>query len=198
MPRNTHLIMEDFKAGATPRSLFSKTPRLNLRQAFAAITQSLPDNSAVVFVPYKGSITPDIFPFCGPADAVNRDIAEPSHLCYQFFPALNSLIIHRIKISEEKQSGLGTALIASQYPFWEKMGVTAIAVKAHGLSEGFYRKLGFERVAAMPECPGHDGTILTLMRLDLTNPAQKDIFQQALDKHRPETLSRLTPRGLAL
>lgn len=89
MARTPHLIMEDFKAGATPRSLFSKTPRLTLRQSFNSITQTLPDSAAVLFSPYQGSVTPDIFPFCGPADAVNRDIAEPSHLCYQFFPVFS-------------------------------------------------------------------------------------------------------------
>lgn len=192
MANDSRLIMEDFKGGASPRSLFSKTPRLTLRQALNSITKTLPDSATVLFSPYQGSVTPDIFPFCGPEDAVNRDIAEPSHLCYQFFPAFHSLLIHRIKISEEKRSGLGTALIASQYPFWQQMGVTALAVKAHGLSEGFYQRLGFARAAALPECPGHDGTILTLMRLDLTDPGQKAAFHQALDRHPPETLARLT------
>lgn len=55
MANDTRLIMEDFKGGASPRSLFSKTPRLTLRQAFNSITKTLPDSATVLFSPIRAA-----------------------------------------------------------------------------------------------------------------------------------------------
>jgi len=177
-----HLIMETFRENATPRTLFSREPRLTLTQAFNIITAELPQSTSVIFQPYKGRITPDIFPFCGPALAIDRDKPEPTHLCYELRPDLHSAIIHRIKVTGERGKGIGTALMASQYPFWRQMGVQALAVHAHGMSEGFYAKLGFRRMNRLPEFDV-DATVLTMMRLDLTDPVQKNQFENALQRH---------------
>jgi hypothetical protein len=128
---------------------------------------------------------PDVFPFSGPEEALDDRVEEPTHLSYQFFPQFHSLLLWRIRVREERQRGTGSALIASQLTFWQQLGVTAIAVKAHGMSEGFYAKLGFRRAAALPECPGHDGKFLTLMRLDLTDSSQNAAFRKALSKTPP-------------
>lgn len=189
-----HLIMEKFRENASPRTLFSREPRLTLTQAFNIITKELPMDASIIFQPYKGGITPDIHPFCGPVYAIDRDKPEPTHLCYELRPDLHSAIIHRIKVAGERGLGIGTALMASQYPLWQKLDVQALAVHAHEMSEGFYAKLGFRRMNRLPEFDV-DATVLTMLRLDLTDPAQKAQFESAIQRH---PASALKNSGLTL
>ena len=183
-----NILLDGLRAGATPRTLFSRTPRLTIAQAFRAVTEHLPQQGTVTFVLHKGGISPDIYPFCTPEQAADHDGPEPTHLCYEILPVHSSVIIHRIKVAGDTGKGTGTAMIASQYPFWRAMGVERLCVKAHGMSEGFYRTLGFQRATALPEAPGHDGRILTLMDLDLRKPGQAGRLARAMAKHPAPTL----------
>lgn len=183
-----NILLDGFRAGATPRTLFSRTPRLTIAQAFRAVTEHLPRHGTVTFMLHKGGISPDIHPFCTPEQAADHNGPEPTHLCYEILPQYSSAIIHRIKVAGQERQGTGTAMIASQYPFWRAMGVERLCVKAHGMSEGFYRALGFERADALPETPGCDGRILTLMQLDLRDREQAGKLVQAMTKHPAPTL----------
>ena len=82
---------------------------------------------------------------------------------------------------------MGTSLIASQFAFWSRMGADIISVFAHDRSQGFYEKLGFQTVDALPEYPPEMNQVLTPMRLFLKNPRQRQIFDEALRKARPLT-----------
>ena len=128
------LIMEDFKGCAAPRRLIRSEPRLTLTQAFGIIAQELPENATVLFKNYNKNVRPDIFPFCSPDRAIDNRQEEPTHLSYELRPDLHSAIIHRIKVAGERGMGIGTAMMASQYPFWQQMGVQSLVLQAHEMS----------------------------------------------------------------
>jgi len=87
------LLMKDFREGATDRILFSREPRLSIRQSFHAIARHLPENAAIAFDPYEKSVVPDVLPFSGPEEALDDRVEEPTHLSYQFFPQFHSLLL---------------------------------------------------------------------------------------------------------
>lgn len=164
-----HLIIE---GNFSDRALFSRLPYLTIRQAFADISKSLPSSASVTFCRHSRN---------APLVVRIQPIAEKEEprLSYQFFPEHHSVLIRRIHSGPVKRSGLGTAMIASQYPFWARMDVTSVAVPAHGISEGFYRKLGFETVPSLQEYPDW---IFIPMVLNLRDSAQKEVFEHALQK----------------
>lgn len=190
----THLLMSGFKEHATPRTRFSAQPRLTIQQVFTETACALPDQGSIVFSPYKGRIVVDVYPFCGPGPADGTECTEePSHLSYQLFPEFRSALIWRIKgyrhydsdrPANNARSGVGAAMIASQYPFWQKMGVESLAVSWTS-SRGFYEKIGFETVDHLPELPQRQPPDYNLMRLDFNNPVQKSRFLKAIEKARP-------------
>lgn len=189
----THLLMRDFKKNAGPRTRFSAAPTLTLHRVFKETGNALPAGGSVVFSPLKdGGTLIDIYPFCGPGPADDTTCTEePSHLSYQLFPAFRSALIWRIKgfrhsIIDETtaRSGIGAALFASQYPFWQKMGVESLAVSWTS-SRGFYEKLGFAPVDHLPELPARKPPVYGLMRLDFHNPGQKARFLSIIEKARP-------------
>ena len=191
-----HLLMTDFKDNATPRKRFSTAPCLTIQQAFAETARHLPAHGSIVFSPWKKGIVVDVYPFCGPGPADGTtSTEEPSHLSYQLFPEFRSALIWRIKgfrhydsdnPDNQAHSGVGAALFASQYPFWQKMGVESLAVSWTS-SRGFYEKLGFEPVNHLPELPERNPGYHNLMRLDFNNPAQKARFLDTIGKSRPLT-----------
>ncbi|QQG36873.1 MAG: hypothetical protein HYS17_03625 [Micavibrio aeruginosavorus] len=186
--------MTDFKSKATPRARFSTAPLLTIQQAFAETARELPGKGSIVFSPGKGGIIVDVYPFCGPGPADGTTCTEePSHLSYQLFPEHRSALIWRVKgyrhydsdnPDNPSRSGIGAALFASQYPFWQKMGVESLAVSWTS-SRGFYERLGFDPVDHLPELPQRDPDNYNLMRLDFTNPEQKTRFLHAIGKSRP-------------
>lgn len=196
----THLLMSDFKNNATPRTRFCNQPRLTIRQAFIEAGCALPTGGSVVFSPGKGHIVVDVYPFCGPGPADGTTITEePSHLSYQLFPAFRSALIWRIKGHRHyntddhrphTRSGIGAALLASQYPFWQKIGVQSLAVSWTS-SRGFYERVGFIPARHLPELPDRLPPFYNLMRLDFNNPVQKSCFLDATEKARPLSVINL-------
>lgn len=194
----THLLLRDFRKNAGPRTHFSTAPRLTLRQVFTQTGRALPPGGSIVFSPYQQGIVIDVYPFCGPGPADGTTCTEePSHLSYQLFPQLRSALIWRIKgyrhgdsdnQTSRPSSGIGAALLASQYPFWREMGVESLAVSWTS-SRGFYEKMGFAPVEHLPELPSRRPPFYSLMRLDFNNPVQNALFQHAIAKARP--LSRI-------
>lgn len=190
----SHLLMKDFRNNATARTRFSTAPVLTLKQAFTDIARDLPPQGSVVFHAYKDSIVVDVYPFCGPGPADGTTCTEePSHLSYQLFPALRSAVIWRIKgyrhfdsdnPAHPERSGIGAALMASQYPFWQKMCVESLAVSWTS-SRGFYERMGFAPVPFLPEMPERTSGIYNFMRLDFNNPTQKSRFLEATSHARP-------------
>lgn len=190
----THLLMNDFKNHATPRTRFSTTPLLTFQQAFVETAHDLPDKGSIVFSPFKDGIVIDVYPFCGPGPADATECTEePSHLSYQLFPKFRSAVIWRIKgyrhfdsdnPDSKARSGVGAALFASQYAFWQKMGVESLVVSWTS-SRGFYKKMGFEPVDHLPELPERKASIYNFMRLDFKNPEQHARFLHAIGKSRP-------------
>lgn len=158
------------------RLAFNYEPLLNLREAFDQIKSSVPEKGSVTIFQDKGAVAVCIRP-----DA-SRD--EPL-LSYQFSAKHGSVIIRRIHAGATSGKGLGTSLISSQFAFWSRMGAEVISVFCHDNSQGFYEKLGFQRVDALPEYPPHMNQVLTPMRLDLKNPEQKSRFLQAIGKSQP-------------
>lgn len=197
---NVHLLTKDFKKAPSPRARFSKEPCLSFRQAFNTMAQDLPAGGSIVFSPHKDGIVADVYPFCGPGPADATECTEePSHLSYQLFPEHRSAVIWRIKgyrhydsdnPANPARSGIGAALFASQYPFWQKMGVESLAVSWTS-SRGFYEKMGFEPVSHLPEMPERTDTHYNLMRLDFNNPAQKARFLHTIGAARPLSLINL-------
>ena len=189
----THLLMKNFGENATPRKRFSKTPPMTIQQAFTETARALPEKGSVVFDLYEGAIVIDVYPFCGPGPAdATESTEEPTHLSYQFFPAYKSALIWRIKgfrhdcsdySRRVHSTGIGAALIASQYPFWQKMGIESLAVSQTS-SRGFYERLGFVPVNHLPELPKRDPETYSLMRLDFNNPGQKACFLSTIEKSR--------------
>ncbi len=183
-----HLLMSAFKARVSSGLRFSDTPRLTIRQAFAEAGKFMPADSTIIFHKRDDAIAVDIYPFSSApqvlADTSDGTGQEPTHLSYKFCPAHKSVLIGRMK-AENQKSGIGSAMIAAQYPFWQKMGVEMISVSTHEMGDGFYRKLGFLDVTHLPEKPQEDPRYSILLRLDLTKPAQKEIFEKALNKVRP-------------
>lgn len=173
------LLMEGFKTSQPHKVLFSHTPRLTLHQAFTDIAQDLPAGAQVTFYKLDDGIAACVRPLGQP----DQDGYEPM-LSAQFFPEYDSVIIRRIQAGSSQRHGLGSAMLRSQYPFWQRMGVTSIALRTHGLAEGFYTKLGFTRVDHLPE---YDETraLCTMMRLDLTRPDLRAHWSQALAKAPP-------------
>ena len=196
----THLLMNNFKNNATPRTRFSTMPLLTIQQAFAETARDLPEKGSIVFSPWKDGTVIDVYPFCGPGPAdATQCTEEPSHLSYQLFPEFRSALIWRIKgyrhfdsadPAKQQHSGVGAALFASQYPFWQQMGVESLAVSWTS-SRGFYQKLGFETVDHLSELPERKAPGYNLMRLDLTNPEQKARFLHTIGKARPLTAIHL-------
>lgn len=186
--KNIKMLCHDYTTA--PRNLYSASPRLTIRQAFTQAAKNLPDTSSILYWGHQETITLDLYPYCTPERANNMQEPEPTHLAYRFLPAMQSIVIGRI-YSHDRRAGIGSAMIASQMPFWQHLGIKAIALTAHDASEGFYRKLGFERVARLAELPHSDGSFSTLMRLDLENPSQKTIFDHAMKKTKP--LSSFNP-----
>lgn len=158
------------------QSLFHDHPRLTLRQAFARIARTLPDQATVSFYKNEDGIAACIHPHAG------QD--EPK-LSYQFHPAHNSVVIRRIHAGPQRRSGLGSAMIAAQLPFWLEQGTQHIRLLAHHLSEGFYLKLGFERTLMIPEYSWPRQSLSVPMQLDLQNQEQRDRLAQALAKAPP-------------
>ena len=171
----TVLFMEGFKPGKTERALFSRSPHLTLRQAFQAISAPLPPAAHVTFYKQEDGIAACIRPHGQPGDS-----GDEAMLSYQLFPEHDSVIIRRIDAGPLKRAGLGSAMIRSQLPFWERMGAHSIGLRTHGLAEGFYLRLGFTRVDDLPEYQGR--SIITMMRLDLHHPEQRACLERALAK----------------
>lgn len=171
--------MEGFDPARTDRALFSAAPRLTLRQAFAEISAPFPEAASVTFYKNADGIAVCIRPH-GTADASGRE----AMLSYQLFPAFHSAVIRRIDAGPEKRKGLGSALIAAQMPFWQRMGVESLAVRTHDLAEGFYLNLGFVRVDDLPEY-GMGTSVVTTMRLDFHDPRQRAAFDRAMAKASP-------------
>ncbi len=188
----THLLMTGFKEHATPQTRFSAAPRLTIQQAFCEAAALMPEGSSIVFHKWGDVISVDIYPFATPEQALADTGPEPSHFSYKFYPAHRSALISRMK-AEKQKSGIGSAMIASQYPFMQKMGVEALSVSTHAVGEGFYRTLGFRDIEQLPEKPQEDPRYSTLLRLDLSDPAQKSTFEAALAK-----VSSLTAHALRL
>lgn len=190
----SYLLIKDFKEGTTGRKRFSTTPHLTLRQVFDETARALPTGGSIVFSPNGHGIVIDVYPFCGPGPADGTTCTEePSHLSYQLFPAHRSAVIWRIKgyrhydsdnPSNPSRSGVGAALFASQYPFWEKVGVESLAVSWTS-SRGFYERLGFDPVDHLPELPERTPENYNLMRLDFKNPGQRSRFLDTTGKSRP-------------
>ena len=174
-----HFLIEGFKSAPLPERLaFSYEPLLNLREAFHQIKGSLPATGSVTIFEDKKAIAVCVRPFA--------DHDEPL-LSYQLSAPHNSVIIRRVHAGDKKECGMGTSLIASQFAFWSRMGADIISVFAHDMSQGFYEKLGFQTVDALPEYPPEMNQVLTPMRLFLKNPRQRQIFDEALRKARPLT-----------
>ncbi len=170
------LAYENFENKNPGRCLLTDTPRLNLQQAFSRIASTLPDDSGIVFAQDDDGIAVRIHPYDG------QD--EPK-LSYQFFSAHNAVVIRRIHAGEHPHQRLGSALIASQLPFWQSMGARYIDLLCSGPAEDFYRKLGFARVHMIPEYQWNRQSLLFPMRLDLEDSAQKDTLARALAKAPP-------------
>ena len=179
-----HLLMSEFKQRVSPGSRFSETPRLTIRQAFDEAGKFMPAGATIIFHQREDAIAVDTYPFATGPEVLTPTDRELTHLSYQFYPAHKSVLIGRMKV-EAPQQGTGSALIATQYPFWQKMGVEMVSVSTHEMGEGFYRKLGFLDVAHLPEKPQEDPRYSTFLRLHLTDPAQKQAFEKALNKARP-------------
>jgi|GEM_PF-4829370 len=180
----THLLMSGFKERVSPHLRFSETPRLTIQQAFNEASQFLPSGSSILFHKWGGMISIDIYPFATPEQATADTGPEPSHFAYKFYPAHKSVLISRIK-AEKQKSGIGSAMIASQYNFLQKMGIETISVSTHALGEGFYRKLGFRDIPRLLEKPQEDPSYSLFLQLDLNDPVQKSTFEKALNKARP-------------
>lgn len=179
-----HLLMTGFKEHATPQTRFSNTPRLTIQQAYHQAAEFMPDGSCVVFHRWGDITSIDIYPFSTPEQALADTGPEPSHFSYKFYPAHKSALISRMK-AHAQRSGIGSAMIASQYPFLRAMGVEILSVSTHAVGEGFYRKLGFRDATRLPEKPQEDPRYSTLLRLDLNDPTQKAPFKTALAKALP-------------
>ena len=180
----THLLMSEFKERVSPLIRFSEEPLLTIRQAFHEAAALMPTGSTVIFHKRDDAIAVDTYPFATGAQALAETAHEPTHLSYKFYPAYKSVLIARMKV-ENQRSGIGSAMIAAQYPFWQKMGAEIISVSTHEIGEGFYRKLGFLDVPHLPEKPLEDPRYSIFLRLDLTDPLQKSTFEKALNKVRP-------------
>lgn len=192
-----HLLMTGFKDHATPQMRFSAAPRLTVRQAFYEAAERMPAGASIVFHRTCKTVAVDLYPFATPEQALADTGPEPSHLSYTFYPAHQSVLIGRIK-AERQRSGIGSAMIASQYPFWQKMGVRMLSVSTHAMGEGFYHKLGFRDVARLPEKPREDPRYSTFLRLDLCDSAQKSTFEKAMGRALPFAPFPLAASTLAL
>lgn len=177
----THLLMTGFREIATPQTRFSNIPCLTIQQAYHQAAEFMPGGSCVVFHRWGDITSIDTYPFSTPEQALADNGPEPSHFSYKFYPAHKSALISRMRAHTQK-SGIGSAMIAAQYPFLQRMGVEVLSVSTHAVGEGFYRKLGFRNVDRLPEKPQEDPRYSTLMRLDLTDPEQKSVFEAALSK----------------
>lgn len=178
------LCLSGFAAHATPRMRFCNSPHLSIQKAFHEIARGLPPQGSVIFHHSPEGISADIYPYCGRDAALDNFKPEPTHLAYRLYPQHGSAVITRIK-AEASRHGLGSAMIASQYPFLQGRGVRYLSVITHESAQGFYDKLGFAQVDHLPEKPTIDGKIYTLMRLDLQQQAQRSRFEAALGKVRP-------------
>lgn len=170
------LHFENFENPQPERCLLSEKPRLTLQQAFTVMAQTIPPQGAITFARNDEGIAARIHPFAGHYEPL---------LSFQFHAAHSSVIIRRIHAGEQKHIGLGSALIASQLPFWQQMGVQEIGLLAHGMSEGFYKKLGFARVHRLPEYSWPRQSVALPMRLDLRHTTQRKMFENALAKAPP-------------
>ena len=178
------LHLSGFAAHASAAMPFSQAPRLSIRAAFNQISKKLPPQGCVLFHHHDEGISADIYPFCGPEEALKDHGPEPTHYAYRLYPAHQSAYITRIK-AEQARRGAGSAMMASQYPFMQEMGVRFLSVITHAMGEGFYHKLGFVPVTRLPEKPAYDNVMCHLMRLDLQNPQQRARFEAALAKTKP-------------
>lgn len=178
------LCLSGFSRPATPRTSFCASPRLTIQAAFNHMARTLPPQGCVIFHDHREGISADIYPHCGPEDALNDFAPEPSHYAFRLYPAHQTAVITRIH-SAAARRGLGTAMMASQYDFMREAGVRYLSVVTHDKAAGFYQKLGFAAVDHLPEKPDFDGQLYTLMRLDLHDAAQKNNFEAALARVKP-------------
>lgn len=177
--KEPRFLIEGFEnAPFAERLAFSYEPLLNLREAFNQIKGTVPPTGSVTIFEDKKAVAVCVRPFA------DRD--EPL-LSYQLSAPTGSVIIRRLHAGEKKQSGMGTSLIASQFAFWSRMGVEIVSVYSHDMSQGFYEKLGFQKVNALPEYPPHMNQVLTPMRLFLKDPKQRQVFDSARQQARPLT-----------
>lgn len=174
----TGIVMNtfNFKNRTPGLCRFHDRPRLNLTQAFARISRTLYPGAGIGFYKNSDGISVCILPFTGQL--------EP-RLAYQFFPAHNAVVIRRIHAGENRRTGIGTAMITSQLPVWEEMGARYIHLLTHSMGEGFYKKLGFVNVPLIPEYDRSLQNHSLPMQMDLHDPAQRKIFDDALMRKRP-------------
>lgn len=178
------LRLSGFAAHATPRMRFCASPALSIQKAFNEMARGLLPEGCVIFHHSPEGISADIYPYCGPEEALNDFGPERTHMAYRLYPQHGSAVITRIK-AEASRHGLGSAMIASQYPFLQARGVRYLSVVTHESAQGFYDKLGFAPVDHLPEKPTIDGKMFTLMRLDLQDYAQRSRFESALARVKP-------------
>jgi len=176
------------KAPSGPLAVFNRAPRLNMRQAFAGAAKHLPAGASIAyFYSDEGRVVSVVRPFAG------KD--EPL-LSYEIHSEHQAAYVRRVHAGEEKRADIGSRLFLSQLPLWAELGVRHIDLLAHGLSRGFYEKLGFAVVESIPEKLDNIGMIP--MRLDLGNPAQARVFFAAMEKALKQEMPKLALPGIGL
>ena len=186
---NANLIIEDFKEGATPRTIFSHTPRMTIRNVFDGASHLLPKSGLIRISRHEDKAGAALYPYATAAQ-IDDSRDEPTRLAYRYLPGARSIYITRVNVcnTQDRGKGVGAALFGSQYPLWRKMNILALTVLAHEGSAGFYRKLGFDYVASLPD---HPADILIPMRLDFKNVTQHVAFARTIVKAPPLTSLKL-------
>ena len=156
------------------KDLFCASPRLSLAQVFYEAAAYLHPDTIVDFLRHKEGNVIWIAPVPEQRDP---------QLIYTHYPEFQSVRVNGIYAGEQRNTGIGSAFLLSQLPFWQKLGVKHVSAATFSSAVGFFRRMGFQDVLRSPE---HEGYIskpphTLLVRLNFDDAAQNAQFRGNLE-----------------